>query len=77
MISESRLVPQFLQLHPTVEGYTLIRVCEEINRITKAGVGVHGILERALARPVAADYLVRVCERFQAQQKVDNQLRLR
>lgn len=65
--SESRLVPQFLSLHPTVEGYTLICVCEHINRITKAGIGVHGILERALAIPSAAEYLVRVCERFQAQ----------
>jgi hypothetical protein len=67
--TESRLVPEFLALHPTVEGYTLICVCEEINRITKAGIGVHGILERALALPSAADYLVRVCERFQNQKQ--------
>jgi len=63
------LVPQFLARHPTVEGYTLICVCEEINRITKAGIGVQGILKQALDIPSAADYLVRVCERFQAQQR--------
>jgi hypothetical protein len=62
------LVPEFLARHPTVQGYTLICVCEEINRITKAGIGAQGILAKALALPSAADYLVRVCERFQAQQ---------
>jgi hypothetical protein len=61
------LVNQFLTRYPTVEGYTLIRVCEEINRITKAGIGVQGILEKALALPSAASYLVRVCESLQAQ----------
>jgi hypothetical protein len=60
-------VAQFLTRYPTVEGYTLICVCEEINRITKAGIGVDGILNQALNIPSAADYLVRVCERFQKQ----------
>jgi len=63
------LVAQFVTRYPTVEGYTLIRVCEEINRITKAGVGVDGILNQALNIPSAADYLVRVCERFQNQKE--------
>jgi hypothetical protein len=62
------LVSEFLTLHPTVSGYTLICVCEQINRITKAGVGVDGILQRALKRPKAADYLVRVCLKLQSQE---------
>ena len=60
-------VAQFLTRYPAVDGYTLICVCEEINRITKAGIGVDGILNQALNIPSAADYLVRVCERFQNQ----------
>ena len=60
-------VAQFLTRYPAVDGYTLICVCEEINRITKAGIGVDGILNQALNIPSAAEYLVRVCERFQNQ----------
>lgn len=63
------LVAQFVTRYPTVEGYTLIRVCEEINRITKAGVGVDGILKQALLLDNAGEYLARVCERFQAQKE--------
>ena len=62
------LVSEFLTRHPTVSFYTLICVCEEINRITKAGIGYEGILRQALDNPTAADYLVRVCERFQSQE---------
>lgn len=60
-------VGQFITRHPTVQGYTLICVLEFINRETKAG-GIDVLLDRALTIPKAADYLVRVCERFQAQQ---------
>jgi hypothetical protein len=62
-------VAQFITRYPSVQGYTLICVCEEINRITKAGVGVDGILEQALRLENAAQYLVRVCERFQSQKQ--------
>jgi len=65
-------VNQFVTLYPSVSGYTLICVCEEINRITKAGIGVDGILTRALNLPKAADYLVRVCERLQKQKETPN-----
>ena len=61
-------VNQFVTRHPSVSGYTLICVLEFINRETRAG-GVKVLLEKALAIPEAAEYLVRVCERFQAQQK--------
>ena len=61
-----RLVPQFLSRYPSVDGYTLICVCEEINRRTKAGVGVDGILTQALLLEHAAEYLVRVCAELQA-----------
>jgi len=62
------LVNEFLVRHPSVSGYTLICACEEINRITKAGIGVRGILEKALKRPQAEQYLVRVCESLQNQE---------
>ena len=61
------LVHQFLTRHPTVEGYTLISVLEHINRIVKGDQGIGYFLEVALADQKAADYLVRVCESFQAQ----------
>lgn len=60
-------VHQFLTRYPTVDGYTLICICEEINRRTQAGIGVDGILKQALLIDSAAEYLVRVCESFQAQ----------
>lgn len=63
------LVNQFLTRYPSVEGYTLIRVCEEINRITKAGIGVDGILRQALLIDSAGEFLARVCVRFQNQAK--------
>ena len=61
------LVAQFLTRYPAVDGYTLICVCEEINRRTGAGVGVDGILTQALLLDNAGEYLARVCESFQNQ----------
>jgi hypothetical protein len=66
------LVAQFLVRYPAVEGYTLIRVCEEINRETKAGIGVDGILTQALKYAHAGNYLARVCIGFQNQTKQEN-----
>jgi hypothetical protein len=60
-------VSQFLVKYPAVDGYTLICVCEEINRRTGAGIGVDGILTQALLLDNAGEYLVRVCESFQNQ----------
>jgi len=58
-------VAEFLEKYPTVDGYTLLCVCEEINRRTGAGIGAYGILTQALRYQSAADYLIRVCERLQ------------
>jgi hypothetical protein len=60
------LVPQFLTRHPSVDGYTLIAVLEEISRRVQASRD--SLLATALVDRQAADYLVRVCETFQAQQ---------
>ena len=59
-------VAEFITRYPSVDGYTLICVCEEINRRTKAGVGVDGIITQALLLEHAAEYLVRVCTELQA-----------
>jgi hypothetical protein len=59
------LVQEFLALHPEIDGYTLICVCEEINRITHAG-GVQVVLRQALLYPRAEKYLVDVCGSFKA-----------
>ena len=61
------LVAQFLTRYPATDGYTLICVCEEINRRTQAAVGVDGILTQALLLDHAGEYLARVCESFQNQ----------
>lgn len=60
-------VAQFLIRYPAVDGYTLICVCEEINRRTAAGVGVDGILTQALLIDTAGEYLARVCLDLQNQ----------
>ena len=65
-------VAEFLEKYPTVDGYTLICVCEEINRriCWRSKIeppGVQGILARALLLDNAGEYLVRVCESFQNQ----------
>jgi hypothetical protein len=60
-------VAQFITRYPAVDGYTLICVCEEINRRTKAAIGVNGILTQALLIDTAGEYLARVCESFQNQ----------
>ena len=57
------LVHQFLSRHPTVEGYTLICVLEEISR--RVQVSRDSLLATALVDSKAASYLVRVCESFQ------------
>jgi hypothetical protein len=62
------LVSEFLARHPSVDGFTLISVCEEINRRTKAAIGVDGILRQALYIPRAEKYLISVCESFQKQE---------
>lgn len=61
------LIHEFLARHPSVDGYTLISVCEEINRRTKAGVSVDYIINQALLIDTAGEYLVRVCESLQNQ----------
>jgi hypothetical protein len=58
-------VAQFLVKYPSVDGYTLICVCDEINRRT--GAGIDEILTQALLLDNAGKYLVRVCESFQNQ----------
>jgi hypothetical protein len=60
-------VAEFLEKYPTVDGYTLLCVCEEINRRTGAGIGAYGILTQALLLDNAGKYLVSVCESFQNQ----------
>jgi hypothetical protein len=62
------LVQKYLTKYPTVDGHTLICVCEEINRRTQAGIGVDGILIQALRYDHAGDYLMRVCQNFQNQE---------
>ena len=57
------LVPQFLSRHPTVDGFTLICVLEEISRRVQASRD--SLLATALVDSAAAQYLVRVCESFQ------------
>ena len=64
-------VALFLTKYPSVDGYTLICVCEEINRRTQAGVGVDGILKQALQYDFAGEYLVRLCESFQKQESAN------
>ena len=58
-----RLVPQFLSRHPTVDGYTLIAVLEEISRRVHASRD--SLLATALVDSNAAQFLVRTCHRFQ------------
>jgi hypothetical protein len=60
-------VHQFLTRYPATDGYTLICVCEEINRRTQAAVGVDGILTQALLLDHAGEYLAAVCANFQNQ----------
>ena len=59
-------VAQFITHYPSVDGYTLICVCEEINRRWGAGEGVDGILQQALLSVHTANYLIALCEKFQA-----------
>lgn len=59
------LVPRFLSSHPTVDGFTLICVLEEISR--RVQVSRDSLLATALVDRRAAEYLVRVCESFQSE----------
>jgi hypothetical protein len=71
MVDEERKMSKvalFLTKYPSVDGYTLICVCEEINRRTQASVGVDGIITQALRYDHAGEYLVRLCESFQKQE---------
>jgi hypothetical protein len=61
-------VPLFCTKYPNVDPYTLICVCEEINRRTKAAIGVDGILIQALRYDYAGKYLVDVCLSRQEQE---------
>ena len=62
-------VSLFVKKYPPVCGYTLIQVAEEINRITKAGIGCEGIIKKALDDDNAGQYLSRVCVSFQNQEE--------
>jgi len=66
------MVSQFLARHPSVDGYTLICVCEEINRRTKAAIGVDGILRQAMYLPRAEKFLLSMCASFQRQEETAN-----
>jgi hypothetical protein len=57
------LVPQFLSRHPTVDGYTLICVLEEISR--RVHVSRDSLLATALVDAQAEQYLVRTVARFE------------
>jgi len=61
--SNPRLVPQFLDRHPSIDGYTLICVLEHISR--RVQVSRDSLLATALVDRQASDYLVRTCLRFQ------------
>jgi len=64
-------VALFLTKYPSVDGYTLICVCEEINRRTQAAIGVDGIIKQALQYDFAGEYLVRLCESFKNQENAN------
>jgi len=65
-------VALFCTKYPTVDPYTLICVCEEINRRTKAAIGVDGILIQALRYDHAGEYLAGVCEDLKNQEIKDD-----
>ena len=60
-------VAQFLTRYPAVDGYTLICVCEEINRRSGAGAGVDGVLTQALLCYRTGRALAAVCATFDNQ----------
>ena len=55
------LVAQFLTRYPATDGYTLICVCEEMNRRWGAGAGVDGVLTQALLCYRTGSALAAVC----------------
>lgn len=64
------LTSQFLQRHPHLSGYTLIKVLEEMARIINRGnanpQSTEQLLAEALRNPKAERVLVGVTERLQA-----------
>ena len=62
-------VSLFVEKYPSVCGYTLIKVAEEINRITEAGIGFEGVIKKALEDDDAGQYLSRICVSFQNQEE--------
>jgi hypothetical protein len=62
------LVVQFLNRYPAVDGYTLICICEEMNR-RYGGGGVNGILRQALDHAHAGNHLAELCL---SQQNLEN-----
>lgn len=61
------LVAQFLNKYPEVSGYTLICVCEELNRMYRGTAGVDGIIKSALIHKPDGDHLARLCLSLQNQ----------
>lgn len=55
----------FIEKYPSTGVEILIRVSDEINRITKAEIGFEGIIKKALNDPKAGQYLANLCLRFQ------------
>jgi hypothetical protein len=55
------LVAQFLVRYPAVDGYTLICMCEHINRKYGGKAGINGILEQALKFAHAGNHLAQLC----------------
>ena len=70
MVKRYDLTAQFLQRHPHLSGYTLIKVLEEFSRIINRGnpipVSTEQLLAEALRNPGAEKVLVEVTERLQA-----------
>ena len=64
------LTSQFLQRHPHLSGFTLIKVLEEMARIINRGnanpASTEQLLAEALRNPKAEKVLVGVTERLQA-----------
>lgn len=55
----------FVRKYPSTSIETLIRVSEEINRITKAGIGYEGIIQKAIDDDKAGKYLSTLCVNLQ------------
>lgn len=64
------LTAQFLERHPHLSGFTLLKVTEEMARIINKGNAIptssQDLLAEALRNPTAEKVLVEVTERLQA-----------